>query len=669
MFRYNFLLILAFSSYTVAICSTPGKIDSLNHKAEEMLNNKTDSAIILSQEALFQSEELNYPEGQSKALSLLCFGYYVQGDYDLAMKCCSESIQISENQPGLAGAMLAYHAMGLINIKQGKNDEAIQILLRLTEMATNTNNLHQLADACSNLGLAYLNKKFYQRSRDYYLSALRLYENIEHSHGEAFCYLNYGRLFFEQNEYDSAGYYFEKSVKLGKELDNERVMLHTYSMMGQVEINQKRFELAEFYFSKAYNLAISHDLLWEKANLSSWLSETNFYAGNYEKAIQYGSIAIELAKKAHIIYILQKMSNTLAKSFLQLNNVKEAEIHVRYLEHLIDSLALADSTDLLRSLIDINLLTEEEQNYQFVNSQLAIARAEISKRNIFLAGTIITILLILIILALIVRSSHFKTISNERLQKLNEEIKNQKASLEDVNIKLDQINREKDLLIGVVAHDMRSPLNTISGLVNILDYETNKAKELEEIFRKIRQTITNAQRLADELLEISRIESGTVTKNYEQFLLSDFITELKNQFDPIAAKKHITILAENNVGELELTADSKMLHRMLENLLSNAIKFSGDNSRVTIICDTDHDKIKISIKDQGAGIPEHEQNLLFTKFGKTSVRPTNGESSNGLGLYIVDQLARANGGKAFFTSEIGKGSIFGIEMPVHRPSV
>lgn len=663
MFRRFTLLVLYFLLHNVALASNPEIINALNQKAEKLLNFQTDSAIAIARQALEWSENIGYEKGKSEALSKMCFAYYIKGEYDLAIDCCTQSIEIAESID--ADVMLAYHALGLININKGKNDEAIRQLSQLTEMAIKRDDLNQLADACVNLGLAYLNKKFYQRSREYHLAALRLYKNIEQSHGEAFCYLNYGRLFFEQNEYDSAAYYFNKSINLGQQLENERVVLHAYSMMGQIEINYEHFDLAEYYFSEAYAIAIAHNLLWEKANLSSWLAETYFNTGDYTKAIEYGNIAMDLAKQAHIIYILQKISNILAKSYLQLNNINAAENHVRYLEHLIDSLALADSTDLLRSIIDVNLLREEEKNYEFVTSQLAVARAELLKRNIFLAGTTLTILLMIIILALIIRSNHFKTKSNQRLQKLNEEVETQKSILEQVNKKLDQINQKKDLLMGIVAHDIRSPLNKIAGLVNILDYEANKTKEQAEIFMMIRRTITDAQKLAGELLEINRIESGIIELNTETLRLKDFIAELVHIQNQVASEKRINIQMENEANDLKFVSDRKMLQRILENLLSNAIKFSESDSSVTISTQViSGNLLKIAIKDQGPGIPHDEQNLLFKKFGKTSIRPTGTESSNGLGLYIVDQLAKAIDGKLFFESEPGRGSIFGIEISI-----
>jgi signal transduction histidine kinase len=662
--RKLFLLsVIILFSGLFAFSQTTSDIDVLNQKAEKLLNYKTDSAIFFAKQAIVLSETHNYIKGKSEGLAILCFASYIAGDYDTALISCNESIQSGKNDI-TTDLTLAYHALGLIRINQGQNDEAIKWFSKLTEQATKVDNMHVMADACANIGLAYLNKKFFQSARNYLMTALDIYEKIEHPHSQAFALLNYGRLFFEQNEFDSAKFFLNESVKIAQEINNERAILHAFSMLGQINLTENVLDSAKYFFNIAYEYALTHDLLWEKANLSAWLSEANYKAGDYHQAIKYGEIAIELAKKAHIIYILQKINNIIAKSYIEIKDFKAAENHVNYLETLIDSLSLADSSNLLRSIIDVNIFRQEEQNLQLVSNQLAIAKAALLKRNLMLTGTILTLTLLVVILGLIFNSNHIKTKNNEKLQELNEEISAQKEHLEKVNKELADLNKEKDLLLGIVAHDIRSPLNKISGLVNILQLEANNTRDQNEIFNMIQGTIKDANRLADELLEINVIEAGSIHMHKETLKMSSFIQPVIDQYKAIARGKNIKIELIQKCEDVAFSSDRKLLQRVLQNLLSNAIKFSEKNTTVHVELDFLKNQLHVSIIDQGPGIPEAEHPILFTKFGKTSVRPTDGETSNGLGLYIVDQLVKTLGGSLTFKSTKGKGSLFKVILPV-----
>jgi signal transduction histidine kinase len=664
MKKVFFLSLISNWLLSIALGQSIPAIDELNLKAESSLNSNIDSAIALAQRAIELSKESKYQTGISQGLGIQGFSFYIKGDYENARAYCEESINIGLNNGIEKELTLAFHALGLININQGKNDEAIKIFTRLVDVATKTNNEHVLADACSNLGLAYLNKKYYQRAQDWLLLSIKIYDQIEHPHGEVFANLNYGRLFFEQNEFDSAVFFLQKSVEIAGLIDNDRAMLHTESMLGQISLKEERFDAAENYFLNAYAIATDLDLLWEKANLSSWLCELYFKKKNFDEAIRYGEIAIELGKEAKIIYILQKVNNLLAKSYLEIDQFEKAENHVKYLEQLIDSLALEDSIDLISAIIDVHALKEEEENLEVVSNQLAKAKAEISRRNILLIGSVLTSILLLTILTLIIRSNKTKTKTNKELSDLYEKISRQKERLLLANNALDAPNKEKDLLLGMVAHDIRSPLNKISGLVNILQLENGVDSGQHEVYGMVQRTIQDANKLADELLEINKIESGAILKTADKLRISDFISQLIEQHQPIADEKNIQLLFTQKSADIEFISDRKILQRIFENLLSNAIKFSEKNSTVTLEVDVDNDQIYMHVIDKGLGIPEEEHHYLFTKFGKTSTRPTNGESSNGLGLYIVDQLIKTLGGNLTFQSKPGQGSQFSVFLPL-----
>jgi signal transduction histidine kinase len=131
-----------------------------------------------------------------------------------------------------------------------------------------------------------------------------------------------------------------------------------------------------------------------------------------------------------------------------------------------------------------------------------------------------------------------------------------------------------------------------------------------------------------------------------------------------AKAKSIVILSEIPDELPFAMIDTRRLSQVVDNLITNAVKFSPKNTTVKLKAEKIEDEIKVSVIDQGQGIPETELPKLFREFGKTSVRPTDGEKSTGLGLAIVKKIVTGHGGKVGVTSKVGQGSTFFLTLPV-----
>jgi two-component system, sensor histidine kinase and response regulator len=142
--------------------------------------------------------------------------------------------------------------------------------------------------------------------------------------------------------------------------------------------------------------------------------------------------------------------------------------------------------------------------------------------------------------------------------------------------------------------------------------------------------------------------------------LSDVIEHVTMQYELAAEKKGIALKIDSTQGQV--IGDSARMNQVIGNLLSNAIKYSPIDSEVRIWTEKRGDKIRLSIADKGKGVPELERHLLFTEFSKLSTRPTAGEGSTGLGLWIVRHLMELQGGEAGADFPAEGGSVFWIEM-------
>lgn len=254
--------------------------------------------------------------------------------------------------------------------------------------------------------------------------------------------------------------------------------------------------------------------------------------------------------------------------------------------------------------------------------------------------------------------------ANMELTAQNEEISAQADQIYSQNDELILLNEQKNKFLGIASHDMKSPLKRVDALLGLVKASPNATvASQKEFFDIIGNTVDGMQKLVGQLLDINKIEQGKHEIHLESFDLIKFSRNILSTFDSQAAQKNIQLLFESSFPEFSVKSDKMVLAQILENLISNALKFSSSNTSVRLEITSKEKAVALSIHDQGPGIKESELSLLFGKFQKLSNRPTAGESSSGLGLSIVKDLATSLGGSVDCQSEIGKGSTFSVRLP------
>jgi len=230
-------------------------------------------------------------------------------------------------------------------------------------------------------------------------------------------------------------------------------------------------------------------------------------------------------------------------------------------------------------------------------------------------------------------------------------------------IELKELNAAKDKFFSIIAHDLRSPFNSMFGFSELLTsnfdkYDSEKQKKYLNI---IHDGIRNTYKLLDDLLLWSRSQQGTMDFNPEKinlFLLTDETCEVLYQ---IVEAKSIKLI--NNIPEnISVFADIDMLSTILRNLLSNSIKFTKKGGRIIvdaiIVKKGKNGSVQISIKDNGIGIPKEKQVKLFDIRENTSTAGTENETGTGLGLILCKEFVEKHNGKIWFESEVNIGTTF-----------
>ena len=230
----------------------------------------------------------------------------------------------------------------------------------------------------------------------------------------------------------------------------------------------------------------------------------------------------------------------------------------------------------------------------------------------------------------------------------------------------------KEQTLGAVLHDLRSPLSVVQGLIETLPDEawfTQLSDESKCIFDILLKNTGYMFSLIAELAEINQLDRQSGVVHYEQIELGNFVEEVAKNAQLLALKKHIslTVTLDNNLPK-KIFFEPRKIRQVLDNLISNAIKFSHPDSIINFSVAAEPEQIVFSITDQGQGIPKEDMGKLFTDFGKTSVHPTGGESSTGLGLAIAKRIVMLHGGEISARSQVGVGSVFSFWLPVNGNS-
>lgn len=256
--------------------------------------------------------------------------------------------------------------------------------------------------------------------------------------------------------------------------------------------------------------------------------------------------------------------------------------------------------------------------------------------------------------------------ANERITQMHTELQQQKDEILSKNEELINLNNEKNNLIGIVAHDLKSPLNQIEGLVSLIKLTTNLEGESLQFVETIGLSVQRLNGMITKILDTEAIESKKLNLKIEKVDLIGILKQLIENFQLTANTKEIKLINEIKLKSAMAEVDASFCNQIYENLISNAIKFSPNNRNVYVRLTKKGDDLIAEIKDEGQGLSEDDMKKLFGKYQKLSARPTGNETSTGLGLSIVKKYVEEMNGAIWCESEYGKGASFFVSFKIAR---
>ncbi|WAL60726.1 ATP-binding protein [Thermocoleostomius sinensis A174] len=259
--------------------------------------------------------------------------------------------------------------------------------------------------------------------------------------------------------------------------------------------------------------------------------------------------------------------------------------------------------------------------------------------------------------------------TNELLLRKNQELEAQRQQIQLQNLKLLEASRLKSQFLATMSHELRTPLNAIIGFSQLLLRRSKGVLSAQQV-DMIERILNNGKHLLEllnDILDLSKIESGRLEVKPETFNLGQVVGATVEELRSLADEKHLSIELSINLDDPQVYSDPHRLRQVLVNLLSNAIKFT-DRGEITIDVRTKAPGwVVITVRDTGIGIAPEKVRQIFEPFRQLDQTTTRRYAGTGLGLAITDSLVRMMHGNITVESKLGEGSVFRVELPQQLP--
>ena len=659
----------------------------LNALAETYVKlNQYSKALVYYQQVLTLQKEKNSEE-VIPTLKKIASLYGQLNDYSNALTYNFEMLEINTAQKDSTNIASNLKAIGSLYKKLNNLPKSLEYYNAALELNTQMNKAgnydNSIVSNLLNIGLINLSLGEYRNSERNFNDALKIKSNRGSPVEIAVIHNYLAAINFNIGKYSEAKSHTLEAIRLLESTDNKRMLAANHKRLSDIYKKQGDYNSAlnsyEVYYILKDSIIYRDQLLQEREKYKQYVIETTEKESKLE-IINHEITELEIKnEQAKAEQEKQDIQLQLREKELQNISLKneqlEGERELQKLRLQQEQVELQNKNQEITLLEQKRDLQESELQKNAILERERINEIELQKRNLelqnvalmssksrqrFLLGIVALFSIILLLIFIGFRANHR---INTRLTYQNKEIRNQKDQIAGVNEELIELNEEKNDLIDIVAHDLKSPLNQIIGFLNIIKLSSAEMKgEVGEFIPKIDQTAQQLKKMVTKILNVSAIESKKISVNKEEVDLAYLLEECVIGFEELAKKKNIAIKKLIKVGSAKSDLDAGYVFEVFTNLLSNAIKYSPLGKTVTVSLTQVGNNNRLEFIDEGEGIRLADMDKLFKKYHKLSSRPTAGEDSTGLGLSIVKKYVEEMNGKVWCESEEGKGANFIVEF-------
>ncbi|MBC7655026.1 MAG: tetratricopeptide repeat-containing sensor histidine kinase [Oligoflexus sp.] len=585
--------------------------------ASHILEKDYIQALTFSKKSLVLAEQLGYEKGQAVALHNIGSSFNVGENYTIALEQIERALLFANkiNDPFVLADI--NNTKGLLLLNFGYYDEALKIFQQSLQNLKKINPKHQLIGAVlHNIGFLYLKKDDNIKAIQFFDASINL-ENQSNS-----------KIWLAQNYFDRAvahknlsNYNQAKadailSIKISEQINDFIQIVKNLNLLGIIYLNFDNYKIANRLLKKGLELSIQHNLSQEKLNIYKSLSRLTEESKDYKRG-----------------FLIEKSYNKLYDSLYNKDRYRQLdEFRVYY-----------------------GAMQKQKENIALKKANLS-KEIKIQNKNYFLVAFIVLLVLTIYLLWMIFKRGRRMDKNNIVLTQQNEEINRQKKELEE-------LNQWKSIFFSIVSHDLRSPILSLKGMLDLYHSNLLNEEELKLFMQELNKNFRNTASLMDNLLMWAKSQMQGQKLNKEEIdiyqITKDNIEVLQQKID----EKKLNF--KNNIHIRSAYADEESISIVIRNLIANAIKFSKSGDEIIINSEKKGNNLIFCIKDNGLGMSlEQVTKVLSRVFYTTS--GTKEEKGTGLGILLCDEFVRKNGGEFWIKSILGEGSSFYFSLPLRK---
>ncbi|WP_417320321.1 ATP-binding protein [Emcibacter sp.] len=627
----------------------------------EQVDSDPRQALQRVQNLLDENAGLLTQRQQVELMSLEAGAHYRVGNFRQSMAVGNRALDIA-GEGEVPDGLVAYlnDNIGRCLEALGQLPEAMRAYQRAYEKYSRAGDQRGVAATNLNLAGLFVGAKLYDKAIAEYENALRLLDPEK----DIFLYTralnNLGFTHVENGTASKAINYLDQARQLAKKMGNELATAYTFENSGEVLYYAGQYEKAEEYLRFALGEAQRNGLEPLETVAYHFLGMVQFEQGNMKAAEDYGSRAMKIAEENDDVINLAKIYGLMSKLARERQNYKDALKYQDLRLQYEDNLASENIVKALSLLETEFQLKERQQQIELLTRDNEIQRLSLKGQETFryiVIGALVALCFSVAILLYILRIKSQATalaVSREK-------------DLIESKLSAEAANQAKSEFLSYMSHELRTPLNAVIGFA-----ETLRLQVFGELNPKQREYVDHIHegaalllKLINDLLHLSRIETGAVDLDLQQCDVSEVVLDMIPMVQHLIRKKRVQLhLSEIPRGVAQVRIDKVRLEQVLVNLVSNAVKYGHKNGNIWLSVEKKgHDQVRISVRDDGIGIAPGQFGNVFMPFNRAGMEQS-GIEGTGAGLSIAKSLVEAMNGEIGFESTLGEGSCFWIDLPL-----
>lgn len=623
-------------------------------------SDNPNEAVKYLDEAIKLSDELKLNAKKADALFNKGVALWHLGKIQDSENYYNQAKLIYEELKDTLSLIKLYNSEAINYSMRGRTDIALETFFRSLDFAKKIGDRPTIFNTLFNIGIVFDNRGELDKAIENYLQALQFADEK----GSRALVENYlADIYLTRKDFKKAEEYLNRAIINAQASGDVNSLIWSYTNLGTLYFEKNKIQEAEKSFLSALELSRKSDYKLDIIHSLAELGKFYFKTNKPKEAEKNLIEAFQLAKEINSVQDLTSITGVLKDFYAQQNKFKEAFEFLNLNKQYSDSLLTITQNEKILELETKYAVKQKEKEAELLKSENELQKKVIETQKLIAIIVSVLGLVLVILLGLLIRSRRKILAAQKDLILKNEEIELRRKEVAEKNKELEILNSTKDKFFSIIAHDLRNPIAGFVSISDILetDYDRISDYEKKSLLSQMNNSSKNLIALLENLLTWARLSSNKIEIVKSRTTLSELVRTAVSPYEHWAKSKKVNLRVDISEDK-KIETDPFIFQTVVGNLVNNAVKFSNSGDTVLISTKIENGGIKISVKDNGVGIPEHRLKNIFGFDNKKTTKGTMNESGTGLGLVLVKELSDKMNWKIDVESKPQLGSEFVITI-------